>query len=49
MYIRAICNTYPPIIRIIALNGLEKLIIRLTCGGARLLPTITKAAIGMQA
>jgi hypothetical protein len=49
VYIRAICNTYPPIIRIIALNGLEKLIIRLTCGGARLLPTITKAAIGMQA
>ena len=49
VYIRAICNTYPPIIRIIALSGLEKLIIKLTCGGARLLPIITKAAIGIQA
>jgi hypothetical protein len=48
-YINAICKTYPPTIRIIAFNGLEKVIIRLTWGGARLFPMITKTAIGMQA
>ncbi len=47
VYIRAICNKYPPIIRIIALIGLENVIIKLTCGGARLLPTITRAANGI--
>jgi len=49
VYIKAICNTYPPTIRIIAFNGLENVIIRLTWGGARLFPIITKTAIGMQA
>jgi hypothetical protein len=48
-YIKAICNTYPPTIRTIAFNGLEKVIIRLTRGGARLFPIITKPAIGRQA
>ena len=49
VYISAPCNTYPPIIRIIAFSGLENVIIKLTCGGARLLPTITKAANGIHA
>jgi hypothetical protein len=49
VHIKAICNTYPPKTRIIAFNGLEKVIIRLTWGGARLLPMITKAVIGIQA
>ena len=48
-YIKAICNTYPPTINIIAFSGLEKVIIKLTCGGARLLPTITRAAKGIHA
>jgi hypothetical protein len=47
VHIRAICNTYPPTIRTIAFIGLEKVIIKLTCGGARLLPTITMAASGI--
>jgi hypothetical protein len=46
-YIKVICNTYPPIIRIIAFSGLEKVSISLTRGGARLLPIITKTANGM--
>jgi hypothetical protein len=37
VYIRITCNTYPPTIRIIAFSG------------ARLLPIITKAAIGIHA
>jgi hypothetical protein len=49
VYIKLACNAYPPAIRITAFNGLEKVIIKLTCGGARLLPTITKTAIGIQA
>jgi hypothetical protein len=49
VYIKAICNTYPPITKIVAFNGLEKVIIKLTWGGARLLPMITNAAIGIQA
>jgi hypothetical protein len=48
-YIKAICNIYPPTIRIIAFSGLEKVIIKLICGVARLLPIITNAAIGIQA
>ena len=40
---------YPPTIRITAFSGLEKVIISLTWGGARLLPMITKAAIGIHA
>ena len=47
VYIKAICNTYPPITKIVAFNGLEKVIIKLTWGGARLLPMITNAAIGI--
>jgi hypothetical protein len=49
VYIRAPCNTYPPTTRITAFSGLEKVIIRLTCGGARLLPTIITVARGMHA
>jgi hypothetical protein len=49
VYIRATCNTYPPITRIIAFSGLENVIIKLTCGGARLLPIITKTPNGIQA
>lgn len=48
-YISATCNTYPPITRIAAFSGLEKVIIKITCGGARLLPTIIKTANGIQA
>ena len=33
----------------IAFSGLEKVIIKLTCGGARLLPIITMAASGIHA
>jgi hypothetical protein len=44
VYIRPACNTYPPITRTIAFTGLEKVIIKSTCGGARLLPIITRAA-----
>ena len=49
VYIRITCNTYPPTIRIIAFSGLEKVIINLTWGGARLLPMMTKAANGIHA
>ena len=49
VYIKAICNTYPPNIRTIALSGLEKVSISLIWGGARLLPIITKAANGIHA
>jgi hypothetical protein len=49
VYIRAACNTYPPMIRIVAFTGLEKVIIKSTCGGARLLPIITRAASGIHA
>ncbi len=49
VYIKATCRTYPPTIKTIAFSGLEKVIIRFTCGGARLLPMITKTANGMQA
>ena len=48
-YIKAVCSMYPPTIKMIAFSGLEKVIIILTCGGARLLPMITKAAIGIHA
>jgi hypothetical protein len=47
VYIRTTCNTYPPITRIIAFIGLEKVIIKLTCGGARLFPIITKIDNGI--
>ena len=49
VHFRPTCNTYPPIIRIIAFSGLENIIIKLTCGEARLLPTITRAANGIHA
>ncbi len=49
VYIREHCNTYPPITRIIAFSGLEKVIIKFTCGGARLLPTIIRVANGIHA
>ncbi|HEX5905322.1 MAG TPA: hypothetical protein VFY50_04685 [Candidatus Nitrosocosmicus sp.] len=48
-YINPTCRKYPPTIKIIAFSGLEKVIIKLTCGGARLLPIITRAAMGIQA
>jgi hypothetical protein len=40
---------YPPIIKTIAFIGLEKVNIKFTCGGARVLPIITSIAIGIQA
>lgn len=49
VYTRAPCSTYPPTARMTAFNGLEKVVIRLTCGGASLSPTIIKVAIGMHA
>ena len=49
LYIRIPWNTYPPKIRTIAFSGLEKVIIKLTCGGARLLPIIINAANGIHA
>ena len=48
MNIKAICNTYPPTISTIAFTGLENVIIRWTCGGARLFPTMTKRDNGIQ-
>jgi len=47
VYRRTACNTYPPVTRIIAFSGLEKVIIKLTCGGARLFPIITKIDNGI--
>jgi hypothetical protein len=47
-YVPWFYSTYPPRTRIIAFSGLEKVIIKLTCGGARLLPIITMAANGIQ-
>jgi hypothetical protein len=49
VYIRTPCNTYPPKTRITAFSGLEKVIIKLTCGGARLLPIIIIVANGIHA
>jgi hypothetical protein len=47
VYIRTTCNIYPPIARIIAFSDLEKVIIKLTCGGARLFPIITRIDNGI--
>ncbi|WP_458720755.1 hypothetical protein [Candidatus Nitrosocosmicus sp. R] len=49
LYIRITWNTYPPKIRTIAFSGLEKVIIKLTCGGARLLPMMINVANGIHA
>lgn len=49
VYIRATCRIYPPTIKTIAFSGFEKVIIKFTCGGARLLPMITRMAKGIQA
>jgi hypothetical protein len=42
------CKMYPPIIKRIALSGFEKVSIKFTCGGARVLPIITSNEIGIQ-
>ena len=47
VYTRTTCNTYPPITKTIAFSGLEKVIIKLTWGGARLFPIITKIDSGI--
>jgi hypothetical protein len=48
-YIRTTtCNIYSPITRVIAFSDLEKVIIKLTCGGARLFPIITRIDNGIR-